>query len=53
MLTPNEICEKLIVFYEVDLIIELLQISAEELLERFEDRIETHYDRILEAIDEQ
>ena len=38
-LTFDELREKLIVQYDIELLVELLQIEAEELLDRFEDRL--------------
>lgn len=52
MLTLEELCEKLLVRYDADLLLEVLQISATEILERFEDKIEIHMTKLLEAIDE-
>lgn len=46
MLTTDEICDKLLVLYDVEDLIELLQITATELLERFDDKIELYYDRL-------
>lgn len=50
MLTYDEIRDKLLVTYDVELLLELLQISAEELLDRFDDRLETHRSVILRAL---
>lgn len=38
-LTFDEKREKIIVQYDIELLVELLQINAEELLDRFEDRL--------------
>ena len=50
MLPIEELCAKLIKHYDADLLLEELQISARELLERFEDKVEIHYYKLLEAI---
>ena len=52
MLTVDEIIERLLTEYEVDDIITLLDIRSEELLERFDDKIDEHYDAVMEALDE-
>jgi len=44
--TLNEICDILLIRYDTELLIELLQISAEELLERFEDKVSQNYDKL-------
>jgi coproporphyrinogen III oxidase-like Fe-S oxidoreductase len=48
-LTMDEVCE-IILLHDVDadLLIEVLGISAEEILERFEDKIEIHFDHLKE-----
>jgi lipoate-protein ligase A len=45
----DEVCE-IILLHDVDadLLIEVLGISAEEILERFEDKIEIHFDHLKE-----
>ena len=50
MLTKEELCEKILENYDADLLLELLQISAEDLLGRFEDRIEIHWSALEEAL---
>ena len=50
MLTFDEIKDKLLETFDADLLLELLQIDAEELLDRFEDRLMTHREAILRAI---
>lgn len=52
MLTFEDLCEKILVRYDADDLIEVLQISAKELLERFEDKIEIHVEKLVEAVDE-
>lgn len=52
MLTLGELREKLLVRYDADDLLEVLQISAQELLERFEDKIEIHVEKLVEAVDE-
>jgi len=44
--------EKLVTQYEIDDIILLLDISAEELLEMMSYKIEMNYDKVVEAVDE-
>lgn len=50
MLTMEELCDKLLIYYDADLLVEALQISATEILERFEDKVEIHYNKLLEAV---
>lgn len=50
-LTLNEIVERLLHQYDILDIIELLDISAEDLLERFEDKLEKHFDKLEEEVD--
>lgn len=52
MLTLDEVCEKLLVRYDTELLVELLSIEAPELLDRFEDKLELHREAIEEALDE-
>ena len=52
MLTFKELCEKLLVRYDAEDLIDLLEISSTELLDRFEDKIELHILKIEGAIDE-
>ena len=52
-MTMDELCDKLMEQYDVELLLELLQINAEELLDRFEDRIEAHWDRLQEAVEDE
>jgi len=55
-LTLDELRDKLLDQYDPDDLIELLQISAEELLDRFEDklinRFETLQDEFLEEVED-
>lgn len=51
-LTMPELHEILLESYDIELLIELLQINATELLERFQDKIELFEDKILEALDD-
>ncbi len=50
--TFDELCGKLTAQVDTLELIELLQISSEELLDRFEDRIMIHRDKLEEYIDE-
>lgn len=49
MLTQQEIKEILSQYDEVSLL-EILDVSSEELLDRFEDRIDAQYDELLEEL---
>ena len=51
MLTIEELCERILKQYDADLLLETLQISAKDLLERFEDKVELHYYKLLEAVE--
>ena len=53
MLTREELCAKILEQYDADLLLEILQISAEEILERFDDKIELHWFKLEEAIDDE
>ena len=48
-LTINELKEKLYLFDEVD-IIELLNLTTEDILDRFEDLIDENYDKLIKEI---
>lgn len=48
--TIEEIKERLLQEYDQDTLLELLDISAEELLERFHDKVEANYNRLLKEI---
>jgi len=48
-LTFRELQEKLLQFDELTLI-ELLNISAEDIITRFEDKIEDNYDKLLSEV---
>ena len=50
MLSIEELCARILKQYDADLLLEELQISARELLERFEDKVELHYYKLLEAV---
>jgi hypothetical protein len=50
--TFEELCVKLVVHSEIEDIIELLDITPEDLVVRFEDRIEENVDKIEEFLDE-
>lgn len=56
MLTLEETKERILRVYDPDDLLEALQISAEEILDRFEDklinRLEQFYDDLLEEEDE-
>jgi hypothetical protein len=48
-LTTHELKEKLSMFDEVD-IIELLDLTTEDILDRFEDLIDDNYDKLIKEI---
>jgi hypothetical protein len=50
--TFEELCVKLVVHSEIEDILELLEITPEDLVVRFEDRIEENVDKIEEFLDE-
>lgn len=50
MLTLVEIAEKLKQFDEITLL-EVLEINAEEIVERFMDRVEDNQDKLRKAVD--
>lgn len=51
-LTLHELCEKLKHLDEIS-ILELLNISAEELVEKFQDEIEERYDNLIEQFEDE
>jgi hypothetical protein len=52
-LTLEEIKERLLRFYDPDDLLEALQISAEELLDRFEDKLLLRLDKFQEDLEEE
>ena len=48
-LTINELKEKLMQFDEID-ILELLDLTSEDILNRFEDLIEHNYDKLIKEV---
>jgi hypothetical protein len=48
-LTTRELKERLMQFDEID-IIELLDLTAEDILDRFEDLVEENYDKLIKEI---
>ena len=52
MLTTDELCDKLVHILDTELLIEALQITPDELLERFADKVELHWDKLIEVIDD-
>lgn len=52
-LTLDELKEKLSAYYDEVSILELLHIRSDELLDRFEDRVELYYDRLIEEFEEE
>ena len=52
MLTLDEILERLSERFDPDFLVDLLEIDAETLLERFDDYVEAKRNRVLEALDD-
>jgi hypothetical protein len=52
-LTLEEIKERLLRFYDPDDLLEALQISSEELLDRFEDKLLLRLDKFQEDLEEE
>ena len=52
MLTLEETKEKILRFYDPDDLLEALHISAEEILDRFEDKLVKRLDQFLEEFEE-
>ena len=52
-LTLEEIKERLLRFYDPDDLLEALQISSEELLDRFEDKLLIRLDKFQEDLEEE
>jgi hypothetical protein len=50
--TFKELCDRIVVHTEIEDIIALLNLSTEDILGRFEDRIEENIDDIREFVDE-
>lgn len=53
MLPFEELCDKLVHILDTELIIEALQITPEEILQRFQDKVELHYDKLLEVVEDE
>lgn len=51
-LTLYELIERLASQYDIIELIEMLNIDAEELLERFEDKLEKHFDMLEEEVED-
>lgn len=49
-LTHHELCEELEKQDEIELL-ELLNVTSEELVEKFQDKIEDNFDRLIKEID--
>jgi hypothetical protein len=50
MLTLNDVCDRLMHIDEISLL-ELLEITSEDLVDRFKDRIAFRYDDLKEELD--
>lgn len=53
MHTLDEVKEKLLHLYDAELLLELLQIDAEEILDRFEDRLMMAMDTLEEEFEDE
>lgn len=49
-LTYCEIVERMLKYLDRDELLEILEITDEEILDRFDDRITRYYDEIMEAL---
>ena len=52
-LTLNELMERLLKRYDADDLLEALGVTAEDLLERFDDRVIRHYDKLTKEFDDE
>lgn len=52
-LTLDELCAKLLTQYDELLICEVLDITAEDLVERFDDRVADRYDELMEELEDE
>jgi hypothetical protein len=53
MLTLEDLHEKILHKLDIEELIELLQVSSDDLLDRFEDRVEIYMGKLLEAIEDE
>lgn len=53
MLTIDEICDKLISRYDPDFVVELLDISTQDLVDMFAHKIEERYDQLNEEFEDE
>ena len=51
--TFEELCDRLLVHTDTLELLELLCVTPEDLIERFEDRIELHRDKLEEYLDDE
>ena len=52
-LTIDELCARIKNQWDVELIIEALQITADELLDRFDDKVSEHYEKLNEEMEDE
>ena len=52
-LTHQELCAKLNNTYDVDDICEMLQLEVEEILERFDDKVTQHFEKLAEEFEDE
>jgi hypothetical protein len=52
MITLEELCEKLKERVDPDLLVDELNLSTEELVDRFQDRIEQRFSRLLKLVED-
>ena len=53
MLTYDEFRAKIVHKLDIEELIELLQVSSDDLLDRFDDRLEIYMGKLLEAIEDE
>lgn len=53
MLSLAELKERILHEYDIDLLVEILQITADELLDRFEDRLILKHDVFAQELDDE
>jgi hypothetical protein len=53
MLTLEDLYEKILHKLDIEELIELLQVSSDDLLDRFEDRVEIYMGKLLEAVEDE
>lgn len=51
-LTHDELCDRILLHYDAEQVLEVLHISVEDLLNRFDDRVTEHFEKLEEELDE-